>query len=53
MTKHTWRDRPCGCAAAEIERLVAALERSGISLDDVTAQAPKVDAAQLNRLVDE
>ncbi|MGZ8994662.1 MAG: serine O-acetyltransferase [Burkholderiaceae bacterium] len=37
----------------EIERLVAALERSGISLDDVTSEAPKVDAAQLNRLVDE
>ena len=37
----------------EIERLVAALERSGISLDDVASEASKVDAAQLNRLVDE
>jgi len=37
----------------EIERLVAALERSGISLDDVASEGSKVDAAQLNRLVDE
>ena len=37
----------------EIERLIAALERSGISLDDVASEAAKVDAAQLNRLVDE
>ena len=37
----------------EIERLIAALERSGISLDDVASEASKVDAAQLNRLVDE
>lgn len=37
----------------EIGRLIAALERTGIALDDVTAEAPKVDAQQLNRLVDE
>ena len=37
----------------EIERLVAALERSGISLDEGSIEVPKVDAAQLNRLVDE
>ncbi len=37
----------------EIERLVAALERSGISLDDAKSEAPKVDAAQLNKLVDD
>ena len=36
----------------EIERLVAALERSGISLD-AASDAPKVDAARLNRLVDD
>jgi len=37
----------------EIERLVAALERHGIALHDVTAAAPTVDPRQLNRLVDE
>jgi serine O-acetyltransferase len=37
----------------EIERLVAALERHGIALDEVTAAAPTVDPQQLNRLVDE
>lgn len=37
----------------EIERLVAALQRHGIALDDVTAAAPTVDPQQLNRLVDE
>ncbi|HWL73853.1 MAG TPA: serine O-acetyltransferase, partial [Burkholderiaceae bacterium] len=37
----------------EIERLVAALERNGISLDEASIEVLKVDAAQLNRLVDE
>ena len=37
----------------EIERLVAALNREGIAIDDVKAEAPKVDARQLNKLVDE
>jgi serine O-acetyltransferase len=37
----------------EIDRLVAALNREGIALDDVKAEAPKVDAQQLNKLVDE
>jgi serine O-acetyltransferase len=37
----------------EIDRLVAALERNGIALDDVTREVPKVDPEQLNRLVDE
>jgi serine O-acetyltransferase len=37
----------------EIERLVAALQRHGIALGDVTAAAPTVDPQQLNRLVDE
>jgi serine O-acetyltransferase len=37
----------------EIDRLVAALNRQGIALDDVKAAAPKVDASQLNKLVDE
>ena len=37
----------------EIERLVAALERNGIALDDAKREAPKVDPQQLNRLVDE
>jgi serine O-acetyltransferase len=37
----------------EIDRLVAALNRQGIALDDVKAEAPKVDATQLNKLVDE
>jgi serine O-acetyltransferase len=37
----------------EIDRLVAALNREGIAIDDVKAEAPKVDARQLNKLVDE
>jgi serine O-acetyltransferase len=37
----------------EIDRLVAALERNGIALDDARREAPKVDPDQLNRLVDE
>jgi serine O-acetyltransferase len=37
----------------EIERLIAALERSGIALDEARQEAPKVDPQQLNRLVDE
>jgi serine O-acetyltransferase len=37
----------------EIDRLVSALERNGIALDDARAEAPKVDASELNRLVDE
>jgi serine O-acetyltransferase len=37
----------------EIDRLVAALRRHGISLDDVTAERPSVDPSELNRLVDE
>lgn len=37
----------------EIERLISALERHGIALDEVSAEAPKVDPRQLNRLVDE
>jgi serine O-acetyltransferase len=37
----------------EIDRLVAALERQGIALEDVQAEAAKVDAVQLNKLVDE
>jgi serine O-acetyltransferase len=37
----------------EIERLVAALERHGIPVQDVAAAAPTVDPQQLNRLVDE
>jgi len=37
----------------EIERLVAALERHGIALDEVTAAAPTVDPQQLNKLVDD
>ena len=37
----------------EIDRLVAALRRHGISLDEVTAERPTVDASELNRLVDE
>lgn len=36
----------------EIERLAAALERHGISIAEVTAEAPKVDPKQLDRLVD-
>jgi serine O-acetyltransferase len=37
----------------EIDRLVAALERNGIPLDEAKREAPKVDPTQLNRLVDE
>ena len=37
----------------EIERLVAALERHGIALDEAKREAPTVDPRQLNRLVDE
>lgn len=37
----------------EIDRLVAALRRHGISLDDVSAERPTVDPRQLNQLVDE
>jgi len=37
----------------EIDRLVAALNREGIALEDVKAVAPVVDARQLNKLVDE
>src|SRR5438067_11252918 len=37
----------------EIDRLVTALNRQGIALDDVKAAAPTVDALQLNKLVDE
>ncbi len=37
----------------EIERLVAALERSGIAIDDVKEEGARVDPRQLNRLVDE
>ena len=36
----------------EIERLAAALERHGISTAEVTAEAPKVDPKQLDKLVD-
>ena len=37
----------------EIDRLVAALHRHGISVDEVSAERPTVDANELNRLVDE
>ncbi len=37
----------------EIDRLVAALKRHGIALDEVSAERPTVDPKQLNRLVDE
>jgi serine O-acetyltransferase len=37
----------------EIDRLVMTLNREGIALDEVKALAPKVDAQQLNKLVDE
>jgi len=37
----------------EIERLVTALERHGISLEEAKREAPKVDPRALNRLVDE
>jgi serine O-acetyltransferase len=36
----------------EIDRLVAALERHGISTADIAAEAPKVDPKQLDKLVD-
>ncbi len=36
----------------EIERLAAALERHGIPVADVAAEAPKVDPKQLDKLVD-
>jgi len=36
-----------------IERLEAALERNGISLDEAKASLPKLDTRQLNKLVDE
>ena len=37
----------------EIERLVAALERHGIALEEAKREAPTVDPRDLNRLVDE
>lgn len=37
----------------EIDRLVAALERHGIAIDEARREAPKVDPKQLNKLVDE
>ena len=37
----------------EIDRLLAALRRHGISVDDAEAERPTVDASELNRLVDE
>ncbi len=37
----------------EIERLIAALKRHGISLDDAEIERPSVDPSELNRLVDE
>jgi serine O-acetyltransferase len=37
----------------EIDRLVAALERHGIALDEAKREAPTVDPRDLNRLVDE
>jgi serine O-acetyltransferase len=37
----------------EIDRLVAALRRHGIALDEVGAERPTVDPGELNRLVDE
>jgi len=37
----------------EIERLIAALKRHGISLDDAEIERPTVDPSELNRLVDE
>ncbi len=37
----------------EIDRLVAALKRHGIALDEVSSERPTVDPKQLNRLVDE
>lgn len=37
----------------EIDRLIHTLERNGITLEEVKTEATKVDAAQLNRLVDD
>jgi serine O-acetyltransferase len=37
----------------EIDRLLAALRRHGIPVDEVDADRPTVDASELNRLVDE
>jgi len=37
----------------EIDKLVAALERHGIALNETREERPKVSAEQLNRLVDE
>jgi serine O-acetyltransferase len=37
----------------EIDRLLAALRRRGIPVDEVDAERPTVDASELNRLVDE
>lgn len=37
----------------EFDRLVQAIERHGISLDEARKEAPKVDPAQLNKLVDD
>jgi serine O-acetyltransferase len=37
----------------EIDRLVAALKRHGISTDEAVAERPTVDPSELNRLVDE
>jgi len=36
----------------EIEKLAAALDRHGIAVADITAEAPKVDPKQLDKLVD-
>jgi serine O-acetyltransferase len=36
-----------------IDKLVAALQRQGIAVDDVKADAPAVDPHQLDKLVDE
>jgi serine O-acetyltransferase len=37
----------------EIDKLIAALKRHGISIDEVSAERPTVDPEELNRLVDE
>jgi serine O-acetyltransferase len=37
----------------ELDRLVFAIERHGISLDDAKSEASKVDPEQLNKLVDD
>ena len=37
----------------EIDRLIAALRRHGIAIDEVSAERPTVDPTELNRLVDE